>query len=104
MTASSGAPSRGVLVVGDVITDTVVQLRQPIAIGTDAAAEIQDTSGGQGANVARWLRRAGVQSVHLLASVSLDTWPELLHIWRLSRGLQLGSSRWSASMDRNDRS
>jgi sugar/nucleoside kinase (ribokinase family) len=64
------AGARGVLVVGDVITDTVVRLRQPIAIGTDAAADIQDTSGGQGANVARWLRRAGVEAVHLLAGVS----------------------------------
>ncbi len=59
-----------VLVVGDVLTDTVVRLHSPLAVGTDAPASITDTPGGQGANVARWLVRAGVPSVKLLAAVS----------------------------------
>ena len=62
--------SKTVLVVGDVLTDTVVRLHSPLAVGTDAPATITDTPGGQGANVARWLIRAGVESVRLLASIS----------------------------------
>lgn len=60
----------GVLVVGDVLTDTVVRLHSPLDVGTDAPASITDTPGGQGANVARWLVRAGASSVRLLAAVS----------------------------------
>jgi sugar/nucleoside kinase (ribokinase family) len=74
----------GVLVVGDLITDTVVQLLQPISLGTDAAATITDAPGGQGANVAHWLVAAGVPLVRLLASVSQADPAD--HLLRLRRG------------------
>lgn len=70
-----------VLVVGDVLTDTVVRLHSPLAVGTDAPASITDTPGGQGANVARWLVRAGVPSVRLLSAVSAsDPVDHALHL------------------------
>jgi sugar/nucleoside kinase (ribokinase family) len=62
----------GVLVVGDLVTDTIVRLQQPFASGSDAAASIIDTSGGQASNVAHWLKYLGTPSVHLLSSVSRD--------------------------------
>jgi sugar/nucleoside kinase (ribokinase family) len=60
----------GVLVVGDVLTDTVVQLHAPLRHGGDAAAVITDAPGGQGANVARWLVAAGTSDVRLMAAIS----------------------------------
>jgi sugar/nucleoside kinase (ribokinase family) len=59
-----------VLVVGDVLTDTIVQLHAPLRPGGDAASIITDTPGGQGANVSRWLVAAGVAEVRLLAAAS----------------------------------
>jgi sugar/nucleoside kinase (ribokinase family) len=63
--------ANGVLVVGDLITDTLVSLQQPMHVGSDAAANITDAPGGQGANVAQWLITAGVPLVRLLAAVSI---------------------------------
>jgi sugar/nucleoside kinase (ribokinase family) len=71
----------GVLVVGDVLTDTVVQLHAPLRHGGDAAAVITDAPGGQGSNVARWLRAAGTGDVRLMAAVS--THDPVDHIARL---------------------
>jgi sugar/nucleoside kinase (ribokinase family) len=59
-----------VLVVGDVVTDTVVRLQQALVTGGDAVATITDSLGGQGANVARWLVTAGVEAVRLLGTRS----------------------------------
>jgi sugar/nucleoside kinase (ribokinase family) len=49
-----------VLVVGDVMTDVVVRLRAPVAVGTDTPSEIVQSYGGSGANQAAWLGRLGV--------------------------------------------
>ncbi len=59
-----------VLIVGDVLTDTVVQLHAPLRPGGDAASTISDSPGGQGANVARWMVAAGATDVRLVAAVS----------------------------------
>ncbi|MEU0218976.1 hypothetical protein ABZ281_29475, partial [Streptomyces sp. NPDC006265] len=40
---------RGLLVVGDVITDVVARHRGPLAAGTDTAASIRTVAGGAGA-------------------------------------------------------
>jgi sugar/nucleoside kinase (ribokinase family) len=80
----------GVLVVGDVLTDTVVQLHAPLRHGGDAAAVITDAPGGQGSNVARWLRAAGTGDVRLMAAIS--THDPADHIARLD-GLLPCSSR-----------
>ena len=48
-----------ILVIGDIMTDIVVRLSGPIAIGSDTPAEITETPGGSGANQAAWLAWAG---------------------------------------------
>ena len=48
-----------IVVVGDLATDVVVHMREPLALGSDAAAEISTSSGGSGANVAAWLAADG---------------------------------------------
>ncbi|MEU6023236.1 PfkB family carbohydrate kinase [Micromonospora sp. NPDC047134] len=60
-----------ILVVGDVITDVVAMLAGPLASGSDTAAEIRFTGGGQAANTAAWLAAQGVP-VTLVAAVGDD--------------------------------
>jgi sugar/nucleoside kinase (ribokinase family) len=48
------------LVVGDVMADILVQLREPFALGSDAAADIVKRPGGSAASFAVWLAREGV--------------------------------------------
>jgi sugar/nucleoside kinase (ribokinase family) len=49
-----------VLVVGDLMTDVIVAVDNPLALGSDTAAHVQTRQGGAGANVASWLAAAGV--------------------------------------------
>ncbi|MFB6845686.1 carbohydrate kinase family protein [Streptomyces sp. NPDC056373] len=86
MTASAGAGpggrtgsgstgtevGRGLLVVGDVITDVVARHRGPLAAGTDTAASIRTVAGGAGANVACWAAHRGAADVRLLGRVGAD--------------------------------
>lgn len=51
--------SPGVVVLGDLVTDVVTRLRGPVAVGSDAAADITMSGGGSGANVAAWLASLG---------------------------------------------
>ncbi|MEV4760207.1 PfkB family carbohydrate kinase [Micromonospora sp. NPDC049559] len=60
-----------IVTVGDVVTDVVAVLRAPLAAGTDTAAAIQLTGGGQAANTAAWLAWLGVP-VTLVAAVGED--------------------------------
>lgn len=48
-----------VVSLGDLALDVIVRLRQPLALGADAASEITLSTGGQGANVAAWLAALG---------------------------------------------
>ena len=48
-----------VVVVGDLVTDVVAQLADPLAIGSDAASDVSMSGGGAGGNVAAWLAFAG---------------------------------------------
>jgi sugar/nucleoside kinase (ribokinase family) len=48
-----------VVSLGDLVLDVVVRLRQPLARGADAAAAIDLSTGGQGANVAAWIAALG---------------------------------------------
>ena len=59
------------IVVGDLVTDVLVMHAGPIATGSDTAAAITVSGGGQAANTAAWLARAGVQ-VTLIAAVGDD--------------------------------
>ncbi len=48
-----------VCVLGDLVLDVIVRLRQPLAPGADAASEITLSAGGQAANVAAWVAALG---------------------------------------------
>ncbi|QBI19037.1 hypothetical protein ER308_05415 [Egibacter rhizosphaerae] len=75
-TVGASDPSHGVggprvIVVGDVVTDVLAQLAEPIATGSDASATIRSAGGGAAANVAAWLAVAGADPV-LVARVGND--------------------------------
>ncbi|GIM94100.1 carbohydrate kinase family protein [Paractinoplanes toevensis] len=59
------------IVVGDLVTDVLVEHSGPIQIGSDTNASITVSGGGQAANTAAWLARAGVR-VTLVAAVGDD--------------------------------
>ena len=48
-----------ILVLGDVMTDVVARVDDPLALGSDTAAHVQTQQGGAGANVAAWLAALG---------------------------------------------
>lgn len=48
-----------VVVVGDVMTDVVAQVDDPLALGSDTAAQVVTRQGGAGGNVAAWLAALG---------------------------------------------
>jgi ribokinase len=52
----------GAVVVGDLMTDVVVRLREPFAAESDTAAEITMVPGGSASNVAFFLARGGVRT------------------------------------------
>ena len=52
--------TRPVVVVGDLMTDVIVAVDDPLALGSDTAAHVQTRQGGAGANVAAWLADGGV--------------------------------------------
>ncbi|KUL35842.1 carbohydrate kinase family protein [Actinoplanes awajinensis] len=60
-----------VIVVGDLVTDVLVEYDGPIRPGTDTAAAIRVSGGGQAANTAAWLAHAG-QATVLVAAVGDD--------------------------------
>ena len=60
-----------VLVVGDLVTDVLVAHAGPLAVGSDTEARISVGGGGQAANTAAWLARAGAGAI-LVAAVGDD--------------------------------
>jgi ribokinase len=60
-----------VVVVGDVVTDVLAVLSEPLANGSDSRARIHTTGGGQAANTAAWLAAEGI-AVTLVAAVGDD--------------------------------
>ena len=60
-----------VLVVGDVMMDVLARHQEPIASGTDTAAQVQLVGGGSAANTACWLAGQG-DPVRLLAAIGDD--------------------------------
>ncbi|MFJ8577714.1 carbohydrate kinase family protein [Micromonospora sp. NPDC093277] len=60
-----------IVVVGDVITDVVAVLSGPLATGSDTAAGIRFSGGGQAANTAAWLAALGTE-VTLAAAIGDD--------------------------------
>lgn len=73
MTPASGVD---VIVLGDVMADTVALLEAALVPDADNPADFVQTLGGQAANTAAWLAAAGSR-VHLVAAVGADetgTW------------------------------
>ncbi|AGZ45327.1 carbohydrate kinase family protein [Actinoplanes friuliensis] len=63
MTTGQPAPGRkGVLVVGDLVTDVLVVHVGSLAVGSDTDARITVGGGGQAANTAAWLAQAEAQA------------------------------------------
>ena len=46
-----------IVVIGDLMTDTVAHATLPLARGSDTPAKVTTHGGGSGANVAAWLAR-----------------------------------------------
>ncbi|MFJ5732108.1 carbohydrate kinase family protein [Streptomyces paradoxus] len=69
---TGGVVGRGLLVVGDVITDVVALHAGPLAPGTDTTASIRTVAGGAGANVACWAAHRGAADVRMLGRVGTD--------------------------------
>jgi ribokinase len=61
----------GIVVVGDIVTDVHARLAAPLAPDSDTPARIRLTGGGQAANTAAWLARAGA-AVTLVGAVGAD--------------------------------
>jgi sugar/nucleoside kinase (ribokinase family) len=64
--------STPVVILGDVMTDIVVQFHQSLRLGSDTAAETRVLPGGSGANQATWLAWRGWPEVHFVGSVGDD--------------------------------
>jgi sugar/nucleoside kinase (ribokinase family) len=64
---AAAAPDRAaappVVVLGDVMTDVVARIDDPLALGSDTRAEVVTRQGGAGANVAAWLAERGLPVV-----------------------------------------
>lgn len=73
---SAGPPGsrerRGpVVVIGDVMTDVVARVDDPMALGSDTPAHVSTRQGGAGANVAHWLAHLRVTTT-FIGSVGSD--------------------------------
>jgi hypothetical protein len=66
--------ARPVVVVGDVMTDAVARVDDPLALGSDTAADVVTRQGGAGANVAAWLAERGLGLVPVAEPRSF-MWP-----------------------------
>lgn len=73
MTDAGAAAGRGLLVVGEVVTDIVARHGSPLVHGTDTAAHIRSVPGGAGANVACWAVRSGCRDVALVARAGAES-------------------------------
>jgi sugar/nucleoside kinase (ribokinase family) len=60
-----------IVVAGDIVTDVLAILSEPMTYGSDTRASVRSTGGGQGANTAAWLAYAGA-AVTLVATVGAD--------------------------------
>ena len=69
MVAGNSTP---VVILGDVMTDIVVQFHEPLHPGSDTAAGTRVLAGGSGANQAAWLAWRGWPEVHFIGSVGDD--------------------------------
>ena len=76
-----------IVVVGDIAVDIISVLREPLARGSDAAADIRIMPGGSGANAAVWLARIG-QPVTFVGRVGADYFGEWLAADLVAEGVR----------------
>jgi sugar/nucleoside kinase (ribokinase family) len=69
--SSAGTDDRPVVVIGDVMTDVMTAVDDPMALGSDTPAQVTTRQGGAGANVAHWLAQLGVPTA-FIGSVGRD--------------------------------
>ena len=65
MSVPTGAETLDVLVVGDLMTDVVAAMAQPLARDSDTPASVTTHGGGSAANVAAWLAVQGVPTMYV---------------------------------------
>src|SRR5260221_1063443 len=65
-----------VVVLGDVMTDLIVRLHGPIAVGSDTPSSIETHAGGAGANLAAWCASEGL-AVDFIGMVGADAFGAL---------------------------
>jgi sugar/nucleoside kinase (ribokinase family) len=66
------AARNSVVILGDVMTDISMRVRDPLHLGSDTPASCTVTPGGSGANQAMWLARTGRVDVHFIGCVGAD--------------------------------
>lgn len=81
-----------VIVMGDLVQDILVELRAPVAYGTDTPSHIHLRAGGSGANQAAWICHLGVDT-HFVARVGRDLTADLLAAELEQAGVTLHLSR-----------
>jgi sugar/nucleoside kinase (ribokinase family) len=72
MAAAKKTARKSVVILGDVMTDISMRVRDPLHLGSDTAASCVVTPGGSGANQAMWLARTGRVDVHFIGCVGAD--------------------------------
>src|SRR5260370_20601127 len=65
-----------VVVLGDVMTDLIVGLHGPLAVGSDTPSSIETHAGGAGANLAAWCASEGL-AVDFIGMVGADAFGAL---------------------------
>src|SRR5437868_15140711 len=62
-----------IIVLGDVMSDVIVRLMAPLALGSDTLSAISMHGGGSGANQATWLATSSPQvDVHFVGCIGVD--------------------------------
>jgi sugar/nucleoside kinase (ribokinase family) len=77
-----------IVCIGDLLVDVSVHVTTPLALGSDTPARITVQCGGQAANVAAWLRAAGVAAT-LVARVGADAFGAYLRAELTAAGIDL---------------
>jgi sugar/nucleoside kinase (ribokinase family) len=68
----SAPGGKSIIVLGDVMTDIIVKVEDPVRFGSDTWAHCSTMAGGSGANQAAWLAECGLQ-VHFVGCVGDDS-------------------------------
>jgi sugar/nucleoside kinase (ribokinase family) len=65
-----------IVVIGDLMTDTVAHATLPLARGSDTPAKVTTHGGGSGANIAAWLAADGadVAFIARTSPAATGTW------------------------------